>query len=149
MPPEIDHKTTRANARQLLKQYRRLNRIAGNTPITYRSPLLEATPPHHSNANVAENAVIDRIGWKLEAVNMLAEIDAALWQLTQLDRITLVYCYCVAEVATLSEIADLIHVANEDAVDYRKRLALDRFSETYNMGELIVYKNGGDRDEQD
>lgn len=139
MLPKINYNATRANARQLLKQYRSLSRIAGRLSMSYRSPLLEATPPQHSNTNTTETALITGIGWQQEAQTSINQIDAALWQLTQADRTTLVYCYCVADVATLSEIADMIHVANEDAVDYRKRLALDRFAEAYNAGELIVY----------
>ncbi|WP_125705501.1 ArpU family phage packaging/lysis transcriptional regulator [Lacticaseibacillus daqingensis] len=137
---QINHVETRINVRQVLGQYRTWCRVAGRVLNRYKSPLLDGMPPQHTNQNGTENALVAQINRVREAQAEIDAVDAALWLLRADHRAVLVFSYCVMCPIAMISIADLIGVANSDAVDYRKRLALDEFAEAYKGGTLQVYK---------
>lgn len=55
---EVDFKQTRCNARNVLKNFRRLERIAGRSLIDIKSPVITYMPKVPSHGNRAEDAMI-------------------------------------------------------------------------------------------
>ena len=55
---EVDFKQTRDNARNVLKNFRRLERIAGRSLIDIKSPVITDMPKVPSHGNKAEDAMI-------------------------------------------------------------------------------------------
>ena len=63
---EVDFSQTRKNARYVLKNYRRLERIAGRSKIDVRSPIITDMPRTPSNGNKSEDAFIQRLDAETE-----------------------------------------------------------------------------------
>ena len=55
---EVDFRQTKANARNVLKNFRRLERIAGRSLIDLKSPIITDMPKSQSHGNKAEDALV-------------------------------------------------------------------------------------------
>ena len=63
---EVDFSKTRANARAVLKNFRRLDRIAGRSLVDVRSPIITDMPKGITHGNKAEDALIQMIDVEVE-----------------------------------------------------------------------------------
>ncbi|HEG1084545.1 TPA: autolysin, partial [Enterococcus faecium] len=68
---EVDFKQTRCNARDVLKNFRRLERMAGRSLIDIKSPIITDMPKAPKYGNKAEDAII-------QMMDIEAERDAIL-----------------------------------------------------------------------
>ncbi len=55
---EVDFRQTKANARNVLKSFRRLERIAGRSLIDLKSPIITEMPKSQSHGNKTEDALV-------------------------------------------------------------------------------------------
>jgi len=111
---EVDFSQTRANARAVLKNFRRLDRIAGRSLVDVRSPIITDMPKGIKHGNKAEDALISRQ--------------------------VLHYSFCDVEKHPNWEIGQLIRGYGEKNVEKLKSNALIEFAEAYKHGTLVVYK---------
>ncbi|EFU12690.1 phage transcriptional regulator, ArpU family [Enterococcus faecalis TX1341] len=133
---EVDFRQTKANARNVLKNFRRLERIAGRSLIDLKSPIITDMPKSQSHGNKAEDALV-------QLADVEAERDAilsALMALSLISRQVLYYSFCDVEKHTNWEIGQLIRGYGEKNVEKLKSNALIEFAEAYKHGILVVYK---------
>ncbi|EGO6570120.1 ArpU family phage packaging/lysis transcriptional regulator [Enterococcus faecalis] len=133
---EVDFRQTRNNARNVLKSFRRLERIAGRSLIDIRTPIITDMPKGTSYGNKAEEAIV-------QMMNVEAERDAiltALMSLSIISRQILHYSFCVQDHYSNYKIAGEIGYS-ERSIQRMKPEALIEFAEAYRNGVLIVYRN--------
>ncbi|RBS10907.1 ArpU family phage transcriptional regulator [Enterococcus sp. DIV0836a] len=133
---EVDFSKTRANARAVLKNFRRLDRIAGRSLVDLRSSVITDMPRNQKYGNKSEDALI-------QMMDVEAERDAiliALMSLSLISRQVLHYSFCDVEKHPNWEIGQLIRGYGEKNVEKLKSNALIEFAEAYKHGTLIVYK---------
>lgn len=131
---EVDFRKTRQNARNILKNYRRWERIAGRSKIDVRSPIITDMPRTPSNGNKSEDAII-------QMMDAEAERDAivlALMRLSLDSRQVLYYSFCTVDRYTNVWIANKMGYAVRTIEDY-KATALIEFAEAYRKGKLVEY----------
>ncbi|MFN6687533.1 ArpU family phage packaging/lysis transcriptional regulator [Enterococcus gallinarum] len=133
---EVDFKQTRANARNVLKNFRRLERIAGRSAINLKSPIISDMPRTPTNGNKTENATIQKVDAEVER----DAIEAALKALSLISRQILYYSFCDVEKHSNYEIGQLISGYGEKNVEKLKSIALIEFAEAYKKGSLIQYR---------
>lgn len=134
--PEIDEQASRDNARSLLKQFRRLARMAGRPLIDVKSPTITDMPKAHPFGNGIEIKMTDTF-------DAQGEVDTILRAMALLNPESfwvLYYSYCTPEVLTGFEIADRLNVDNDKVVDYMKRKALLQFAEAYPNQTLLQFR---------
>lgn len=90
---EVDFSQTRANARAVLKNFRRLDRIAGRSLVDVRSPIITDMPKGIKHGNKAEDALIQMIDVEVERDAILT----ALMSLSIISRQILHYSFCVQD----------------------------------------------------
>lgn len=130
---EVDFRATRRNARNVLKNYRRLERIAGRTKIDVRSPII-TDMPKSPGGNKSEDAII-------QLMDAEAERDAivsALLSLSIDSRQVLYYSFCTVDRYSNVGIARQMGYSVRTIEDY-KATALIEFAEAYRKGKLIEY----------
>lgn len=133
---EVDFKQTRDNARNVLKNFRRLERIAGRSLIDIKSPVITDMPKVPSHGNKAEDAMI-------QLADADAERDAilrALMALSLISRQILYYSFCDVNKHSNYEIGQLICGYGEKNVEKLKSIALIEFAEAYKKSVLVQYR---------
>ncbi|AYW46769.1 ArpU family phage packaging/lysis transcriptional regulator [Tetragenococcus koreensis] len=132
---DVDFNQTRENAKDTLANYRRLQRITGQSKIDIKSPIITDMPKAPSNGNKAEDALLQIV----DAEGELNAIVAGLMALPLTSRAVLYYSFCDKERWT----NDLIGMEigySERQVRRVKEDALTEFAEAYKKGKLISYK---------
>ncbi|MDT2691993.1 ArpU family phage packaging/lysis transcriptional regulator [Enterococcus gallinarum] len=129
---EADIKQTKANAKDILKQYRGLERKAGRSPIDIRSPFLNDMPKAPKYENRVEDAMIQSI----EIKEKIQAIEYALSRLGLMSKQVLYYTYCVRDVMTNDEIADNLGVATR-TLNRMKSEALLEFADVFG---IVAYR---------
>ena len=132
---EVDFKQTKDNARNVLKNFRRLERIAGRSLIDIKSPVITDMPKVSSHGNKAEDAMI-------QLADAEAERDAilrALMALSLISRQILYYSFCVPDSFSNYRISREVGYS-ERSIQRMKSEALIEFAEAYRHGEKIAYK---------
>ncbi|MCG4280899.1 ArpU family phage packaging/lysis transcriptional regulator [Lacticaseibacillus saniviri] len=133
--PQIDEQKSRDNARDLLKAYRRLARMAGRPLTNYKSPTIDDMPKAQSFSNLAEKQMIDHFSAEQE----IKWIDRAMQFLSFESYWVLYFSYCTDELMKGEKIAERMGYANDNMVDYQKRKALLEFAEAFNNSELLEF----------
>lgn len=130
---KIDKEKVKTNAKKVLMQYRRLQRIAGKSVIDLKSPIISDMPKAQSVSCVS---AIDK---KLDAEIKRDEIARAIASLSIRHRLILYYAYCTVEKYTINEIAAKIGdgMYHERTIDRDKSDALLCFAEAYKGGILL------------
>lgn len=131
---EVDFTSTRKNARYVLKQYKRYERIAGRSLIDIRSPLVSYMPRNQPYGNWTEDAIIQHA----EAEAERDAIIAALYALKLTSRQILYYSFCYIESLSNRAIACKMGYS-ERQIERLKSEALIEFAEAYRKGKLIEY----------
>jgi len=132
---DVDFNQTRTNARNVLSNYRQLQRITGRSKIDIKSPIITDMPKAQTNGNKAEDALLQI----MDAEGELNAIVAGLMSLSLTSRTVLYYSFCDKERWT----NDLIGMEigySERQVRRVKEDALIEFAEAYKKGKLISYK---------
>ncbi len=132
---EVDFKQTRCNARDVLKNFRRLERMAGRSLIDIKSPIITDMPKAPKHGNKAEDAIIQMMDIEAERDAILA----ALMALSINSRQILYYCYCVPENFSNYKISREVGYS-ERSIQRMKSEALIEFAEAYRHGKIITYK---------
>jgi len=132
---EVNFSETKKNARRVLKNYRRLDRIAGRSLIDVRSPVITDMPKAEIYGNNTENALIQHIEAEYERDAILDALKA----LGLISRQILYYCYCVPEGYSNCKIGYEIGYS-ERHIERMKSEALIEFAEAYKKGKLISYR---------
>lgn len=132
---EVDFRRTRNNARSVLKNYRRLERIAGRSKIDVRSPIITDMPRTPSNGNKSEDALIQL----MDAESERNAIVAALMSLRLESRQVLYYSFCTVERYSNQAIAQEMDYAVR-TIEGLKATALIEFAEAYRKGKIIAYR---------
>ena len=131
---EVDFKQTRCNARDVLKNFRRLERMAGRSLIDIKSPIITDMPKAPKYGNKAEDAII-------QMMDIEAERDAILAALMALSLISqiLSYSFCVPDSFSNYRICREVGYS-ERSIQRMKSEALIEFAEAYKHGRIIAYK---------
>lgn len=132
---EVDFSQTRKNARYVLKNYRRLDRIAGRSKIDVRSPIITDMPRTPSNGNKSEDAFIQRLDVETERDAIIA----ALMALKLTSRQILHYSFCLQDQYSNLRIADEMGYSVRQ-IERMKSDALVEFAESYRRGKLVAYR---------
>ena len=130
--PEINKKETKKNARAVLSQYRRLNRIAERAPIDLKSPII-TDMPRSGAKNGSQDAFLEWIDAEIER----DVIVAALAKLGLVSRQILYYSFCDAEKRSNYEIGRLLSYSDKN-IEKLKAIALLEFAEAYKKGKLTA-----------
>lgn len=128
---EVDFKQTRCNARDVLKNFRRLERMAGRSLIDIKSPIITDMPKAPKHGNKAEDAII-------QMMDIEAERDAILAAL-MISRQILYYSFCVPDSFSNYRISREVGYS-ERSIQRMKSEALIEFAEAYKHGKIIAYK---------
>lgn len=131
---EVNFRETRSNARKILKNFRRLERIAGRSLIDVRSPIITDMPKSEPYGNKAEDAFIQVADAEAERDAIIA----ALMALGLISRQILHYTYCSRDHHSNRRIADELGYSVRQ-IERMKSEALVEFAESYRSGKLIVY----------
>lgn len=132
---EVDFYKTRNSARKVLKQYRRLERIAGRSTIDLRSPIITDMPRNAPTGNKTEDAILQR----LDAETERDAIICGLMALSLSSRQVLYYSYCTPESYSNIGISSAMGYSVRTIEEYKSE-ALIEFAEAYKKGALIVYQ---------
>lgn len=147
---EIDFIQTRKNARKALREFRKLNRMAGRSAIHLKSPTLSDMP---RTPKTAKNGIQDAMIDYLNAEQERDELENAIRSLSLVSRQILVLSFCEMERHTNYEIGQVIKTYKADSpnetviggfskrhIERLKGIALVEFAESYKGGALIAYK---------
>ncbi|EKZ0430623.1 autolysin [Enterococcus hirae] len=132
---EVDFKQTRCNARDVLKNFRRLERMAGRSLIDIKSPIITDMPKAPKHGNKAEDAIIQMMDIEAERDAILA----ALMALSLISRQILYYSFCVPDSFSNYRISREVGYS-ERSIQRMKSEALIEFAEAYRHGKIIAYK---------
>lgn len=138
--PRIDESKTKANARRVLKQCRRLQRIAGRTFEQLKSPIITDMPRSDGYGNSNEEKIIKYLDLKLDAENKLCEIAKAVASLGCEERLVLYYAYFDREEHYNWWIADLLNVSLRTLEDLKSD-SLIKFADAYQNGRLLEFQD--------
>lgn len=133
---ELDYRQTKDNARKVLSQLRKWERIAGKSLIDVRSPMITDMP---RSLGVSVNRAADGIAERLHAEMERDAILSALARLSYRSREILSMTYRDVEKASVYEIS-LALGYSEIAVKKFRSVALLEFAEAYKNGRLLVRK---------
>lgn len=133
--PDIDEHASRENAREVLRDYRRVARMAGRPLVDIKSPTITDMPKAHPFGNGVEIKLTDTFN----AREMLARVDQAMSLLPTQSYWVLFYTYCTPEVLTGFEIAARLDVGSDRTIEYLRHRALLEFAEAYPDQELIKF----------
>lgn len=130
---EVDFRQTKANARNVLKSFRRLERIAGRSLIDLKSPIITEMPKSHGNKT--EDALVQLADAEAERDAILS----ALMALSLTSRQILHYSFCVQDHYSNYKIAREVGYS-ERSIQRMKSEALIEFAEAYRNGKIIAYR---------
>lgn len=133
---EVDFKQTKRNARNVLSNFRRLERLAGRSLIDIKSPIITDMPKVQKYGNKIEEALIQTIDAESERDTILD----ALMALSLISRQILYYSFCDVNKHSNHEIGQLIRGYGEKNVEKLKSIALIEFAEAYKKGVLVQYR---------
>lgn len=133
---ELDYRQTKDNARKVLSQLRKWERIAGKSLIDVRSPMITDMP---RSLGVSVNRAADGIAERVHAEMERDAILGALARLSYRSREILSMTYRDVEKASVYEIS-LALGYSEIAVKKFRSVALLEFAEAYKNGRLLVRK---------
>ena len=121
---EVDFRQTKANARNVLKSFRRLERIAGRSLIDLKSPIITEMPAlvQLADAEAERDAIL-----------------SALMALSLTSRQILHYSFCVQDHYSNYKIAREVGYS-ERSIQRMKSEALIEFAEAYRNGKIIAYR---------
>lgn len=131
---DVDFYQTRTNARKVLNNYRRLQRITGRDKIDLRSPIMTDMPKTPSRGNAAEDAMVQY----MDAEGEQNAIVAALMALSLTNRTVLYYSFCDRSNWSNYELAQKVGYSDRQ-IRRIKQEALLEFAEAYKHGLLIAY----------
>lgn len=136
--PEYNLSKCRSNVRPILKQYRRLSRIAGRPLTDLKSPTISDMPRAQSYDNNVEKSNVDVVSAMME----VEEIDRAVKNLSYECFEVIYYTYLSKEFHTNLEIAALVFgsLNANKTVERRQQEGLIQFCESYKNGNLLVFK---------
>ncbi|WP_429975469.1 ArpU family phage packaging/lysis transcriptional regulator [Enterococcus sp. DIV0086] len=135
--PDIDTKKTKMNARKVLAQYRKWERIAGKSLIDIRSPHLSDMPRTLGvSVNKTQDGIVERVYAEMERDAILR----ALASLSIVSRQILHYSFCVQDHYSNYKIAREVGYS-ERSIQRMKSEALIEFAEAYRNGKIIAYKS--------
>lgn len=132
---EIDAKKTRKNARSVLNQYRKWQRIAGRPAVDIKSPIITSMPKSDSINNRVEDAVVERLNADIER----DAIVEALASLSIINRQILYYSFCDVEKRSVFWISRALNYSDKN-IEKLKRIALLEFAEAYKLRKILVEK---------
>ncbi|WP_262315383.1 ArpU family phage packaging/lysis transcriptional regulator [Lacticaseibacillus parakribbianus] len=133
--PDIDEQASRDNARDLLKDFRRIARMAGRPLTDIKSPTVTDIPRATGYGNLQEK----RLTETFDAQQTLETIIQALALLPVQSYWVLFYSYCTPEPLTGYEIAARLNVDNDGVVRYMRHRALMEFAEAFPGEKLLVF----------
>lgn len=134
--PEIDAKKTKINARKVLVQYRKWERIAGKSIIDIRSPQLSDMPRTLGvSVNKTQDGIVERVYAEMERDAILR----ALASLSFVSRQILFMTYCECEKRSVWQIGHELGYTEPHIKDL-KSTALLEFAEAYKHGKLLICK---------
>lgn len=134
--PEIDYRQTKRNARKVLAQYRKWERIAGKSVIDIKSPILSDMPRTLGvSVNKTQDGIVERIHAEMNRDAILKALVALPFRSRQI----LVMTYCEYEKATSDEISEVMGYS-EIAIKKYRSVALLEFAEAYKHGKLLARK---------
>lgn len=136
--PEINVEVTKKNARNVLRQYSRLEREAGKN---YSQRLtVEITDMPRGSASIrntpVESMVVDRVTAETKCWDILQ----ALFLLPRISREVLWYAYIDKEHWSVTKIARALGYSDKAIEKYKSRALLE-FAEAYQSKKLQVIKN--------
>ncbi|MHC5250459.1 ArpU family phage packaging/lysis transcriptional regulator [Enterococcus sp. LJL90] len=132
---EIDIRQTKMNAKRVLKNYRRLDRISGRSSFDIKSPIITNMPRSDSYGNRVEEAMLQHADAEAER----NEILAALMSLGLTSRQILYSTFCAPD--SMSNYAIGRDVGySERSIERMKGEALVEFAEAYRNGKLIEFR---------
>lgn len=136
--PEYDEIKCRSNVRPILKQYRRLARIAGRPLTNLKSPVISDMPKAASYENSQEKNNTEIASAQME----VDEINRAVKNLSQECFAVIYYTYLSKEEYTNLEIASIVFgtLNANKTVERRQRDGLLQFCESYRHGQLLAHK---------
>ncbi|MBO0481816.1 ArpU family phage packaging/lysis transcriptional regulator [Candidatus Enterococcus courvalinii] len=129
----IKEKETKAKAKKLLKNYKRLERQVGHR-VRLQGVHLSDMPKSQTKHDAMENQLIRR----LDAEKKCEEIIEAVYRLDEQEREILRLTFLAIDTQTNYQIAQQLGYS-ERSVQRFKAQALIHFAETYKSGELIVW----------
>ncbi|MGM0240254.1 ArpU family phage packaging/lysis transcriptional regulator [Enterococcus sp. AZ103] len=134
--PEIDKRKTKMNARKVLVQYRKWERIAGKSSIDIKSPLISDMPRTLGvSVNKSQDGIVERVDAEINRDAILRALAALSWRSRQILSMT----YCEHEKASVYEIG-LNMGYSEIRIKELRGIALIEFSEAYKNGQLLSYE---------
>ena len=132
---EVNFYQTRKNAKNVLKHYRRLERIAGRSAIDVRSPIITDMPRSDKYGNSTEEALLQ----KMDAEAERDAIVVGLMRLKLTSRQILYYSFCTTErFSNIGISSELGYSVRQ--IERMKSEALIEFAESYRNGKLISYR---------
>lgn len=125
----------KANARDVLEEYRKNARIADLPLGDLQSPTISSIPKAATFDNVQEikNAKV------IDAISKVDEVNNALRNLSTKNYAVIYYTYLSRDEYLRFEIAGLIH-SSESTVDCRKEKGLMEFCHSFKHGKLLEYR---------
>ncbi|WP_423253085.1 ArpU family phage packaging/lysis transcriptional regulator [Melissococcus plutonius] len=132
---EVDQIETKKNARLVLNQYRRWQRIAGRPAVDIKSPIITDMPKNDSVFNQVEKRVVERVNAKVERDKIIT----ALAALSIVNRQILYFTYCDVEKRSNLWIGNAIGFSDKN-IEKLKSRALLEFAEAYQGGILIILR---------
>ena len=132
---DVDFMETRRNSRKVLRDYSRLDRIAGRSSIDVRSPLITGMPKVYSNGNRSEDAIIQQIDAEKERDAILN----AFLALRLTSRQILHCSFCVPDRYSNTRLSQELGYSIRQ-IERLKAEALIEFAESYKAGKLIEWK---------
>jgi len=134
--PEIDKRKTKMNARKVLAQYRKWERIAGKSSIDIKSPLISDMPRTLGvSVNKSQDGIVERVDAEINRDAILRALAALSWRSRQILSMT----YCEPEKASVYEISVVMRYS-EIAIKKYRSVALMEFAEAYKHGQLLIRK---------
>ena len=131
--PKIDTKKTKMNARKVLAQYRKWERITGKSMIDIRSPQLSDMPKTLGvSVNKTQDGIVERVYAEMQRDAILR----ALERLSFVSRQILFMTYVEREKYSVWEIAKELGYS-EPHVKRLRHIALLEFAEAYKNGQLL------------
>lgn len=131
---EVDFVCTRTKSTDILRQYRKWDRIAGRASIDIRSPKISDMPKSPNYCNKTEDAIIQHMDAEMERNDIIKAIKS----LDLVRRQLLFYMFCDQERYSNALIADRLGYS-ERQLNRLKKEALLMFAESYKRGKLISY----------
>ena len=106
---EVDFRQTKANARNVLKSFRRLERIAGRSLIDLKSPIITEMPKSQSHGNKTEDALVQLADAEAERDAILS----ALMALSLTSRQILHYSFVCRIITLITRLLEKLDILKE------------------------------------